>query len=381
MVSFGGFMVDFLPETGPFAFPLFNREPQLLAAALNSPALNRGMKGPGIALVQTSLSILGYQNLLPITFRTGKPDGSYGKETDKAVRAFQTDQLLRVDGDAGKYTLAALDRCLSGWPTPKKPAPPKSIPPKPIKSTHYEIGTGDLKIKHDFRPLGAPSKAVTQEQMDELHTYMQRFARAAWVKMPLASKHLRHYFGGSGRTVELDVSAIVHGAGSARGVYSRELAQARKFCEMLPVGKHSIRSRKPESTSFEKDQERNYFYAIGGYAYWGTGTVEITEVAGKKNYDLEFRFVMKDYYNWNPNQGVDLPGVKFPSGRVLWPEIPVKDRLMDEFRRRGMAKEFHMKGSTTSKWSWTEGDPPGRFKDNSKPLPLVLDGPGMTPLH
>ena len=64
--------------------------------------LKRGMKGDDVRRLQQRLMELGYA--LP---KYGA-DGDYGSETATAVKAFQRDRGLQVDGIAGEATLAAL---------------------------------------------------------------------------------------------------------------------------------------------------------------------------------------------------------------------------------------------------------------------------------
>lgn len=64
--------------------------------------LKRGMKGEDVRRLQQRLIELGYA--LP---KYGA-DGEYGSETATAVKAFQRDRNLTVDGIAGEATLAAL---------------------------------------------------------------------------------------------------------------------------------------------------------------------------------------------------------------------------------------------------------------------------------
>jgi peptidoglycan hydrolase-like protein with peptidoglycan-binding domain len=64
-------------------------------------ALKKGMKGNRVAAVQTKLAKLGYD--------PGPADGLFGAKTDTAVRKFQSDKSLAVDGVVGNQTVAALD--------------------------------------------------------------------------------------------------------------------------------------------------------------------------------------------------------------------------------------------------------------------------------
>lgn len=62
--------------------------------------VTKGNTGDLIAVLQGFLICRGYN--------TGGLDGDFGTQTDKAVRAFQSDNGLYVDGVAGKATFAAL---------------------------------------------------------------------------------------------------------------------------------------------------------------------------------------------------------------------------------------------------------------------------------
>jgi hypothetical protein len=81
----------------------------LEAAAKNQPPIEKGCTGEGVEALQAALLDLGYD--LPISTANGMrpPDGIFGKETDAAVRAFQADQKLAIDGDVGMNTMRALD--------------------------------------------------------------------------------------------------------------------------------------------------------------------------------------------------------------------------------------------------------------------------------
>lgn len=89
-------------------------------AALGDHILGRGAKGPEVKEMQTLLARLGYQ--------VGPLDGKFGPKTEKAVRLFQQEHGLKVDGVAGAKTIAELKR-LNGESTNAsgKPVGPKNV--------------------------------------------------------------------------------------------------------------------------------------------------------------------------------------------------------------------------------------------------------------
>ena len=67
------------------------------------PTLKRGSKGAYVTLAQTELINKGY------SCGSWGADGDFGKATEAAVKAFQQDHGLKVDGIIGAETWAALD--------------------------------------------------------------------------------------------------------------------------------------------------------------------------------------------------------------------------------------------------------------------------------
>lgn len=77
-------------------------------AALGDRLLGRGSKGPEVTELQKKLAQLGYT--------IGTADGKFGSKTEAAVRRFQKEYGLRVDGLAGTQTIKELKR-LTGQST------------------------------------------------------------------------------------------------------------------------------------------------------------------------------------------------------------------------------------------------------------------------
>ena len=69
--------------------------------------LRKGSKGEAVRELQTVLLKLGY-DLGPCGV-----DGDFGKATEAAIRSFQSDHRLAVDGVAGKNTWAELEKSVN----------------------------------------------------------------------------------------------------------------------------------------------------------------------------------------------------------------------------------------------------------------------------
>ncbi len=72
--------------------------------------LKKGSTGTAVKTLQTNLKKLGYD--------VGTVDGTYGTKTVSAVKAFQKDHGLTVDGIAGMNTQVALEEAIKGGTTP-----------------------------------------------------------------------------------------------------------------------------------------------------------------------------------------------------------------------------------------------------------------------
>ena len=67
----------------------------------STPLLKKGSKGEAVSRLQGGLAQLSYD--------PGAADGIFGGKTEAAVKAFQEDSGLEVDGIVGDATWAALE--------------------------------------------------------------------------------------------------------------------------------------------------------------------------------------------------------------------------------------------------------------------------------
>lgn len=110
--------------------PTVTSPPADSSPSATSTLLN-GSTGERVLQLQNNLNALGYS--------CGKADGKYGNGTENAVRAFQRDKKLGVDGKAGARTLSAIAAALaqpSPTPVPEATqAPSATVSPTTAPST------------------------------------------------------------------------------------------------------------------------------------------------------------------------------------------------------------------------------------------------------
>lgn len=80
--------------------------PVAAECALGERTLRKGSKGEDVKTLQLALASINYS--------CGKADGEYGTKTLNAVKAFQTDHSLEVDGVYGPLTHAAMIDAIQG---------------------------------------------------------------------------------------------------------------------------------------------------------------------------------------------------------------------------------------------------------------------------
>jgi len=314
----------------------------LVAASKGRPALRRGGKGPAVALLQGALLDLHYP-LPKSTRKTGEPDGLFGFETEKALVEFQSEHGLKADGVAGPKTVAAFDSLMFKKATPPPP-PPLTIPPPP-STRDYELGKGDPPLTHD------PGSGIWGSSPKQ-RTYAALRA-SIYASLPVAvavigddaAKHMKHYLDNSGKAYTIDLEGMVSEVPSARERYQDEVDQAKEFVEMLGVGTWDIRSKTPEGGYNRQRENRNWYFAIGGYSTWGTGRAVVSGTGPGAALTLDFEYRFYDRYNWDKGKSVSFAG------------MTVTDKFMGEFHREGLAQEFDCFGSFKRHFSWKRGQP------------------------
>ena len=154
---------------------------------------------------------------------------------------------------------------------------------------------------------------------------------------------MRQYMDNTGNDLQLNVSALMHKSKQLRKHYDDELRDAKAFSETQPPGRYAISSAKLGSGYFRQAEDKNLFFAIGGYSFWGQGVVNVAsrDRDSLREYVLEFEFHFFDRYNWDPGKSVSIAGIK------------ITDDFMQKFHQQCYAREYDVEGLAKDRIRWT----------------------------
>jgi hypothetical protein len=207
---------------------------------------------------------------------------------------------------------------------------------------NYRIGTGDPTITPDVGAGAWNSESKTIVVRLRKEAIYQILPQAYVIIGDDATKHMYHYFGNTGRDYTIDLEDLIDDVNDEKSEFEDEILRARRFVETLSVGTHDIMSQNATNGYIQKSENWNWFFAVGGYSYWGKGKAIISQNSGgEKVYKLEFEYKFFDRYNWDGGKEVEIFG------------ITVTDEFMGEFHRQGLAQEFNMYGSIRRNIEWT----------------------------
>lgn len=216
----------------------------------------------------------------------------------------------------------------------------------------YMIGSGDPTIKPDKGAGKWKSEPWTVKMVSMKQVILNYIPHYYVVIGDDATNHLIHYFRNTGKNYEVDAADMLDDVPSAKNLYKIELDLAKSFVETLPAGEHQITSSKASGGYNRKDEDWNWFFAVGGYSAWGKGTATVTlNASGQRSYKLDFEYKIFDRYNWDKGKSVELFGVT------------ITDQFMADFHKQGLAQEFNMNGSFKEMVTWgapTNAHPTGR---------------------
>jgi len=117
--------------------------------------LSNGSSGDAVTALQRKLFAMG--------FDPGTIDGIFGPKTDQAVRRYQEQKGLQVDGIAGPETFASLGIMSDGKPVAAEAAPERpSMPSASAAASGIDAqrSAGQAADAADDKPASAPSKGL-----------------------------------------------------------------------------------------------------------------------------------------------------------------------------------------------------------------------------
>jgi hypothetical protein len=163
---------------------------------------------------------------------------------------------------------------------------------------------------------------------------------------PDAVAHMRHFLNNTGNDHHLDMAALMSKSTQLRQRADEELALAKAFAMTLTTGTHAISSSRRGHGYFRQSEDANLYFAVGGYAFWGQGSVRVPDYAASSHYTLDFEFHFFDRYNWDSGKSVSIAGMK------------ITDDFMQTFHRQCYAREFNIKGVLRQRVEWQAGSSP-----------------------
>ncbi|HLM60829.1 MAG TPA: hypothetical protein VK308_08500 [Pyrinomonadaceae bacterium] len=207
---------------------------------------------------------------------------------------------------------------------------------------NYRIGTSDPAVTRD-PGAGVWNSEPTTVEMIAAEQGIIKILGAAYVAVgDDAVKHMRHYLRNSGSDYTIDLRGLLNDVTDEKENYNRELSEAKRFVENSGrTGRFEITSGSTRPGYIRQSENRNWYFAVGGYSSWGKGAANVTaDAQGRKSYSLEFEYKFFDRYNWDGGKSVTLFGVT------------ITDEFMARFHREGLAKEFDMYGSYKKTVTW-----------------------------
>jgi len=161
---------------------------------------------------------------------------------------------------------------------------------------------------------------------------------------PDAIAQMRHYLDNTGTDYRVDVSAMMSRSRKLRRFYDAELEDAKRFAETLSPGTHSLTSQQLRGGYFNQADEPEFFYAIGGYSYWGQGKLLVEALdKRRRRYTLDFEFHFYDRYNWDKGKKTNFGA------------FTVSDEFLQELHRHCYAREYDVKGEARTHVVWESG--------------------------
>jgi hypothetical protein len=159
-----------------------------------------------------------------------------------------------------------------------------------------------------------------------------------------AARHLRHYLSNSGdplgvdpRRLLRDIDMLGYEAGRTRLQMVKQLQRRlRKTYDGTTTYAYEYGTPWRAIPSDPAVEGKNWFYALGGfsYSYTARATARPNPKGGDPIVTVEYRLHVFDRYNWDTGKSVTIG------------PVTVKDEVLGDLNKRGLAKNFEVHGTT-----------------------------------
>lgn len=155
-----------------------------------------------------------------------------------------------------------------------------------------------------------------------------------------AARHMRHYLDNTGAELTVSVDRMLLELPGLARRYELERQRAREEASRrVGAGERSFRLVGTKRGYYAtKGESRNWYFAMGGLKYWyeAKGTVLPAPSADRQaSLVLHVSLHVCDRYNWDGGKSVDIG------------PIHVTDESLGRLHKVGLAREFHVKGSSS----------------------------------
>jgi len=173
-------------------------------------------------------------------------------------------------------------------------------------------------------------------------------ANALSVSWPDAARNLHHYLGNSGGTLEQPVDTLLADLPALESqVAAREAQLGADAVRIAQESGADGPVTLPVNTGWTgyyagPDQDQNWYYATGGFSYNVSGQVTVhppDTPGGEWRYEADTAVNYRDRYNWDGTKATQIG------------PLTVTDAELQEFHRKGLAQEFTMVGSSSTRHS------------------------------
>jgi hypothetical protein len=158
-----------------------------------------------------------------------------------------------------------------------------------------------------------------------------------------AVRHLNHYNNNRGTPLDIDLAGMIEEVPSAKELYETLAAKIKVYIEQFPVGAWDVTSKRTWGGYNTKGENKNWFFAVGGYSAWIKGRVTISNTSGVKTYGFDGQYKFYDRYNWDGGKKVTIAGIE------------ITDETMGEFHRQGLSMEYDEIGRCRVRFGWRHG--------------------------